>query len=361
MDSLFNPYQVKSIHFNLNKENFKDNLNTKYNYYYNFDIKYEILSPIVKDIQMVSQLIKCIKNYQLSDLIFIYGSNSYSIKSQFYFNYRVFIDFYLKVIDFIETDYYIETKYNIYKTKPISKNFFVNISLFKNDENDNSSKLKIEIILPKEVTINQRILNIIYNEFDYNFQYLSQAIKLNKNELNFYSSSTIKIEFNILEQIIQNVKLIEYIINGKLEKIINNDRIKESNNYESNNNINDNKNIHLKDIYKININKKKEINKWLSVNNICIKIQLLIARGDKIIIQFKIITSNQDMNENDISQNNNFITIQVRKLTKNTSFILIKAELNGEFPEKIKIELQKIIKKSINKIEKLSQITKNNF
>ena len=91
----------------------------------------------------------------------INGNNSYSIESRFYFNYRIFIDFYVKVIDFIETDYYIETKYNIYKTKPISKNFFVNISLFKNDENTNSSKLKMEIILPKEITISQKLLNII--------------------------------------------------------------------------------------------------------------------------------------------------------------------------------------------------------
>ena len=356
MDNPFNPYQ------NSNKENFKDNLNTKYNYHHDFDVKYELLSPIIKDIQMVSQLIKCIKNYQLSDLIFIYGSNSYSIKSQFYFNYRVFIDFYLKVIDFIETDNFTETKYNIYKTKPISTNFFVNISLFKNDKNENSSKLKIEIILPKDIIISQKILNIINNEFDYNFLYLAQAIKLNKNVLNFYSSSTIKIDFNILEQIIQNIKLIEYIINGTLEKMTNN-RIEEFKNYQNNNNSNNNNNkyIHLKDIYKINLNKKKEINKWLSSNNINIKIQLLIARGDKIIIQFKIITNNQEMKENDEGQNKNCITVHVRKITTNSSFILIKAELNDEFPEIIMNEIKKIIKKSINKIEKLNQIAKNNF
>ena len=65
----------------------------KYNYHYTFDIKYELLASIIKDLQKVSQLIKFIKNHQLSDLIMIYGMNSYSKDSRFYFNYRNMIDF----------------------------------------------------------------------------------------------------------------------------------------------------------------------------------------------------------------------------------------------------------------------------
>ena len=95
----------------------KQNSDGKYKYNYMFDIKYEILSPIIKDMQMISQLIKLIKNHQISDLIFINGNNSYSIESRFYFNYRYLIDFYLKVVDFIENDYITRVKYYVYKTE----------------------------------------------------------------------------------------------------------------------------------------------------------------------------------------------------------------------------------------------------
>ena len=96
--------------------------------YYTVDVTYEILSPIIKDMQISSQLIKFIKKHQLSDLIFIKGNNSYSIEWRFYFNYRNIIDFYIKVLDFIETDYFTNIKYFIYK-KP-SKEFVVNLSIF---------------------------------------------------------------------------------------------------------------------------------------------------------------------------------------------------------------------------------------
>ena len=151
---------------------------TIYINYYNFDIPYQQLSPIIKDVQICSQLIKFIKKHQLSDLIFIKGNNSYSIESRFYFNYRNIIDFYIKVLDFIETDYFTRITYYIYKTRPASKEFMVSLAIFYNDEK--SSKINIEIMLFNKATLNNKILNIIYNEFNLNFTYLSQAIKSNK-------------------------------------------------------------------------------------------------------------------------------------------------------------------------------------
>lgn len=232
----------------------------KYKYNYMFDIKYEILSPIIKDMQMVSQLIKLIKKHQISDLIFIIGNNSYSIESRFYFNYRYLIDFYLKVIDFVENDYITRVKYYVYKTGPISKNFYVILSLYK--YNETSSKLEIEIILLKDKVIIPRILFAIYNEFDYNCLYLSQAIKSKKQNSLFFNSAIIKNEFCILSQIIQNIKLFEYIINGNVQKINLDEKIEEAKTSESNNNninINDNKFIHVNEIYQINLNKKKKL------------------------------------------------------------------------------------------------------
>ena len=173
--------------------------------HYTVDIRYEILSPIIKDMQISSQLIKFIKKHQISDLIFIKGNNSYSIESRFYFNYRNIIDFYIKVLDFIETDYFTNIKYFIYKTKPVSKEFVVNLSIFYNDEI--SSKICIEIILFNS-TLNTKILNLIYNEFNLNFSYLSQAIKSNKMHKFSFCSSIVKNEFFVLTQIRQGESLL---------------------------------------------------------------------------------------------------------------------------------------------------------
>ena len=104
---------------------------------------------------------KIYKKHQISDLIFIKGNNSYSIESRFYFNYRNIIDFYIKVLVFIETDYFTEVKYYVYKTKQSSKEFIVNLTIFYNDEN--SSKISIEIILINYSTLNKKILDIISN------------------------------------------------------------------------------------------------------------------------------------------------------------------------------------------------------
>jgi len=344
------------------KLQYNNNSEGHYSYQYIFDIKYEILSPIIRDLQTVSQLIRFIQNNQLSDLIFILGNNSYSLESRFYFNYRNIIDFYIKVIDFIETDYCFKIKYNIYKTKPISKNFFVNISLFK--EKENNSKLEIEIILINDTIIHQKILNIIYNEFNYNFLYLSQAIKAIKQNSFSYNSIIIKQEFHILAQILQNVKLIEYIINGKFEKIINVEK-EEYNSSKSNNNnninINNDKFIHLNEIYKIIFNKKKEIKDWISVNNISFKIQSLKAREDRMILQLKILLNNKEDNSDESNYLYNLISVQVRKLTSNTSFIFIKCVWNFNLTENLILEVKKIIKKCLNKIKKLCEISKDKY
>jgi hypothetical protein len=323
----------------------------KYFYYYIFDIKYELLAPIIKDVQKISQLIKFIKNNQLSDLILIYGKNSYSIDSRFYFNYRNIIDFYVKVTEFIEADNFIKIIYYIYKTGPISKKFFVSLSLFNNDEGK-FSKLEIELILPKENIINQKILNIIYGELNFNYLYLTQAIKNQKNNSFFYNSSIIKNEFHTLCQIMQNVKLIEYMINGKLQKI----------NVESKENdcnfLDYNKYIHLNDIFAINFKKKKVVEDWLCLNNISFQIKFLKTKEDRMTIQYKILLNDQEINDN---PTNNIILIHVRKLTDNSCFVLIKSSWDIDIPKNAVIEIKQIFEKSLNKIEKLCQIAKDKY
>lgn len=351
-------------------KNVKNNNNNNKNYltpeityinYYTFDIRYELLLPIIKDIQISSQLIKFIKKHQLSDLIFIKGNNSYTIESRFYFNYRNIIDFYVKVIDVIQTDYFTQIKYHIYKTKPSSKEFIANVALFYIDEV--SSKLSIEIILFNNITLNKKILNIIYNEFNLNFLYLSDAIKSNKIKNLAFCSSIVKNEFFVLTQIIQNVKLIEYIINGEFKKFQaeNNDKevdLNLSNNSDlSNISINKDKSsfIRVNEKYIVLLKKKKDINDWLTLNNISFKIHLIKIKEDNLFIQFKPIINN---NDNESNNDNNIITICIRKLTTNSSFIFIKYTWNLPLEENLINSIKSFNKKCIHNIEKLSKTAK---
>ena len=339
---------------------FYQNLGKKYVYNYVFDINYEVISPIIKDFQLVSQLIKYIQNNQISDLIFILGNNTFSIESRFYFNYRNIVDFYLKVEDFNENDYCTKIKYNIYKTKPISKNFYIILSLFK--QKDNTSKLEIEIVLINDAFIYEKILNIIYNEFNYNFLYLSKAIKSMKYNSFSYNSAIIKNEFNVLSQIIQNKKLIEYIINGKLEKL--EEDKKEFYGIVDNDFKSDNF-VHVNDVYKVKLNLKKDKKDWLSIYNIKFKIETLRAKQDKIAIQLKILSDSKDIdtncssNSNTTNPINNIIHFNLRKLTNNSTFFLIKFLWDKSLSENIILVIKKLMKKYLDRIGKLCEIAKD--
>ena len=313
-----------------------------YIYTYNFDIKYELIKSIMKDFQKMSQLIKFIKDYQISDLIFITGESTCSIDSRFYFNYRKIIDFYSRVLDFQESDNFLKIIYYVYKTKPINKNFVIIFSLY---ENDKKAKLKIEIIPAKDTIIPEKYLNIIYNEFDYNFLYLSLALKLKKEKLIYFNSAIINNEFFVLSQIVQNIKLIEYLINRKLENINNK---KTDDNKKGNN-------IHLNDEYKIHLNKQKEDNQN---NDINFKIINFKSREDKLIIKLKLIFNikNKEKNDLDINSLDNIITINLTKITKKTTFILIKCILDSEHSDNNEITIQKFLNKIFCKIKKLSEL-----
>jgi len=344
----------------ISSSNFYQNLKKRYVYDYVFDINFETISPLIKDFQSVSQLIKYTQNHQLSDLIFISGDNSFSIESRFYFNYRNIIDFYLKVEDFYENEYFIKIKYNIYKTKPISKNFYIILSLIK--EKENTSKLEIEIVLINDSFIYERILNVIYNEFNYNFLYLSKAIKNMKHNSFSYKSEIIRNEFNVLSQIIQNKKLIEYIINGKLERVDENKN--EFYSVVNNNNFNNNNYIHSNEIYKVKLNLKKDKKDWLSIFNISFKIETLRARQDKLFIQLKILLDGKDIDTSEENQKNpidNVISINMRKITNNSTFILAKFLWDNSLPENIILMIKKLMKKNLDRIGKLCKIAKDRY
>ena len=313
-----------------------------YIYTYNFDIKYEVIKSIIKDFQKMSQLIKFIKDYQISDLIFITGDSTCSIDSRFYFNYRIIIDFYSRVLDFQESVNFLKIIYYVYKTKPINKNFGIVLSLY---ENDKKAKLQIEIIPAIGMIIQEKYLNIIYNEFDYNFLYLSLALKLKKEKLLHFNSAIINNEFFVLSQIIQNIKLIEYLNNRKLVNL----------NNRKTDDDNKGKNIHLNDEYKIHINKEKEDNQN---NDLYFQIINFKSKEDKLIIKLKLIfnAKNKEKNDSGINLLDNIITINLTKITKKTTFILIKCILDSEHNDNYEIPIQKFLNKIFCKIKKLSEL-----
>ena len=321
----------------------------RYIYNYNFDIKYEILNPIIKDIQMISQLIQSIKDHQINDLIFITGNSSSTINSRFFFNYRKIIDFYTNVLYFEERENLLKIIYHVYKTMPVCKKFLIMFSLIKIEK---KAKLEIEIFPGNNIIIPERILNAINNEFDYNFLYLSLAIKLKKEKSIFFNSEIIYDNFFILSQIIQNVKLMQYLIN---RKIIN---MTEINNNDNNLKLNRRNNyVQLNEKYKINLEKKKEF----SINDIYFKVIYFKSKEDKLIIKLKLLPENKDR-ENIINNNNslyNIITLNIIKITKNTTFIFIKCILNSNYNETKISSIKKGLKKIFCRIKKLSEISKN--
>ena len=364
----------KKVKFNSNKNNQSEFTSyIIYLNYYDFDIRYDILSPLIKDIQLSSQLIKLIKKHQISDLIFIKGNNTYSVDSRFYFSYRNIIDFYVKVLDSIETDYFTKISYFIYKTKPSSKEFMVNITLFH--INETSSKLSIEIILFNNATLNPKILNIIYSEFNFNFLYLSQAIKSNKLQTFSFCSSIIKNEFFVLTQILQNIKLIEYIINGHFKKETQEDdnegNTNKDNENDNNNSINsdsvisssekDKKNsvIRVNENYTVILKKKKDINDYINANKISFKVHLIKIREDNMIIQYKVLKNGVEIESKNDNTIYNIITIYVRKLTTNSSFIYIKYIWDIDIDEKIVLSIKSCFHKCMHNIEKLSKTAKH--
>jgi hypothetical protein len=253
-------------------------------------------------------------------------------------------------LHFEENENLVKIIYYIYKTKPICKKFIIIFSLIKIDK---KAKLEIEIIPEINLIINERILKVIYSEFDYNFLYLSLAIKLKKEKSIFFNSDIIHNNFFVLSQIMQNVKLIEYLINRKIINItyMNSD----DNNLELDKR---NKNIHLNERYKINLEKQKDI----SINNICFKIIYFKSKEDKLIIKLKLLSDNKTQ-ESLINNNNclyNVITVKITKITKNMSFVFIKSFLDSNYNENKMNTIKKGLKKIFGRIKKLSEISKNN-
>ena len=324
--------------------------------YFLFDLSYEMITQILKDIQTTAQLIKLIVYSQISDIIFIKGNNSYTINARFYFRYKNIIDFYVKVLEFFETDYFTKVVFFIYKTKPKSIEFRVIFLIFNKSEN--TTEFHIQIILPENHFFSSKIVKIIYNELRFNYTYLIQAIKSNKMNSYILSSSIIKSEYFVLTRIIQNIKLIEYIVKGKIIKVEDNqkDNILIKHKKEL---INEKENsfIKMKDEFKISLTKINDKNILAKIDSIHFKILLIKIKEDKMIMQVKVLFNNQYLENNNSIFNT--ITICIRKLTGNSCFMFIKYIWDLSLNNNIINFIKKTIKKCLINIEKLGKTAKN--
>ena len=323
--------------------------------YFVFDLNYEIITPILKDIQTMAQLIKFIEHHQISDVIFIKGNNSYTKKSRFYFNYKNIIDFYIKVLDAIETDYFTKICFFIYKTKPKSIEFKVNFLIFFH--NENKTDFHFEIILSENRTLSNKILKLINEELKLNFSYLLKSLKAGKINSFLFFSSIIKNEFFVLTKIIQNKKLIEYIIKGKLIKIEKcHKEMNSINKMNENNNDKEDTFLKEKDEFKVSLIKfiNEEMNSKLY--SISFKILLIKIKEDRMIIQIKVILDDEvDENNNSFF---NIITISIRKLTGDSCSLFIKYIWDFSLNVNIINYIKSTIKKCLNNIDKLCKRAK---
>ena len=110
---------------------------------------------------------------------------------------------------------------------------------------------------------------------------------------------------------------------------------------------------------------KKDKKDWLSIYNIKFKIETLRAKQDKIAIQIKILSDNKDIdaNSNSNSSNpiNNIIYFNLRKLTNNSTFILIKFLWDKSLSENIILVIKNLMKKYIDRLGKLCKIAKDKY
>ena len=323
--------------------------------YFIFDFNYEIITPILKDIQIMAQLIKLKEHHQISDIIFIKGNNSYTNKARFYFRYKNMLDFYVKVLDVIETDYFTKLCYFIYKTKPKSIEFRVNFLIFF--QNENKTDFHFEIILSENRTLSKKILKMINEELILNFSFLIQSLKADKLNSFLFFSSIIKNEFFVLTKIIQNTKLIEYIIKGKLFKI--EKYQKEKSSIDKMNKIdNDKEGTFLKEKEEFKVSLLKFINDDLNskLDSISFKILLIKITEDKMLIQIKVLSNGEEIENNNTIFN--IITISIRKLTGNSCSMFIKYIWDFSLNVNIINYIKGIIKKCLNNIDKLCKRSK---
>ena len=182
--------------------------------------------------------------------------------------------------------------------------------------------------------------------------YVLQALKNDKIHSFLFSSSIIKNEFFVLTKIIQNIKLIEYIIKGKLIKIENCRKDISSKNLENENqNDEDNTFMKVNDEFKVSLIKKinKDINSKL--DSVSFKVLLIKIKEDKMIIQIKVALNNETNASN--RPIFNIITVRIRKLTGNSCYMFIKYIWDISINKTIINYIKDTLQKCLNNVEKL--------
>jgi len=162
----------------------------------------------------------------------------------------------------------------------------------------------------------------------------------------------------------KNIKLIKYMIKGKIikieEKEKKNDKEKDLINQENKANENkENSFIRVNETFKISLNKKKEEEINDKLNSAIFKVLLIKIKEDKMIIQWKNILDNEQKENNINNPFINVITICIRKLTGNSCFMFIKYNWDLSLNKTIVNCIKNAITKCLINIDKLSKTAKH--
>ena len=309
---------------------------------FTFNHPFEIMSPIIRNIQTIGNLMNFIQSKIISDPIILKNKTNFEENTWFFFRYKKFIDIYMKIDEVIETDYFLKINYNIYKTSPkfIQFHFIFTLHYI----NENKCLLLFENILP-QINIKTLFIQVNYIEFISNCNILSKAISLNKR-FTFNNNGTVfNINYDFLQKLFTHYKLFRLLFPDikSIEKI-NEDNDENTSNEEV---------IKEEQTFKVQLKHFKKFN--ISSSEINVKVSKSQILKTQSLISFSLQNNDNHIN---LNENNQFIFF-IKKITNNKTFFLLKTIYNNPIEEKLFNNYSYYTKKIIQNIKNICLVYQN--
>ena len=96
-------------------------------------------------------------------------------------------------------------------------------------------------------------------------------------------------------------------------------------------------------------------------NYISFKINMLKVKENKMTIQINLLMNGKEIETNESNPKYSFMTLEVRKITNHSTFILQKFFLDFPLPSFVTNSIKKFMTKYIERIKKLLEIAKKKF
>lgn len=172
-----------------------------------FPFPYNKMYNIIKNIQTFGNLISFFENKIISDPILLNGQNTYAKNTFFFLRYKQFLNLYMKVNHIIETDYFLQINYKVYKTSPKTLDFFIIFNL--HNLSYSTSYMIINFIF-FGVTFTSEFVNIFQKEQMKNLTKLSKAISLNKLFTFYHTMKIINTNYDFISSLCLHFNLFKF-------------------------------------------------------------------------------------------------------------------------------------------------------